>query len=101
MTLDSQEVTIDELCNFFSDFLKACSYNLGENARIDLVEDESDAVYADNYNYNSESVGDDEFSASLDSEADEFMNGMINEEFTNEDDSPREVQTEFNFGDKI
>lgn len=91
MTLDSTELTTDELCQFFGDFIKGCGYTLDVNERVEIVRDESD-----------------EFSRSLDADANEFANGMINEEFTDNEnvdttgyepiaETPKEVQTEFNF----
>jgi len=111
MTLDSTELTTDELCQFFGDFIKGCGYFLDKNERVEIVKDESDEVtFADDYN--NQTAGDDEFSRSLDADADqfcnEFANGMINEEFTDNEnvdttgyepiaETPKEVQTEFNF----
>ena len=107
MTLDSTELTTDELCQFFGDFIKGCGYILDPNERIEIVKDESDkTAFADDYN--NQSLGDDEFSRSLDADANEFANGMINEEFTDNEnvdttgyepiaETPKEVQTEFNF----
>lgn len=96
MTLDTQEASTDDLCNFFLDFMRACSYSVGETARLEIVEDEDESEYSNLHNQ----VGDDEFSRSLDAEADEFINGMINEEFSEDENTPTEVQTEFNFGEK-
>lgn len=107
MTLDSTELTTDELCQFFGDFIKGCGYILDKNERVEIVKDESDEVtFADDYN--NQTAGDDEFSRSLDADANEFANGMINEEFTDNEnvdttgyepiaETPKEVQTEFNF----
>lgn len=91
MTLDTEEATLDELCEFFGDFLKACTYHY--DGHVGIVEGES--------------ILDQELQRDLESLADEQLNDPQfndNVDTTGYDpvsDTPEEVQTEFNFGDKI
>lgn len=105
MTLDTQDASLDQLLNFYQDFLKACGF-LVEEGQLEIVPFEDDSASADDEFA-------DQFSRSLDEEstagvtADEYPNGMINEEFTDNEnvdttgyEPVKEVQTEFNFEQK-
>ena len=111
MTLDTQDASLDELLNFYQDFLRACGYTLGEG-QLEMVPFEDDSAFKDdlvNQPADDEFAG--QFSRNLDAEAsafaDEYANGMINEEFTDNEnvdttgyEPVKEVQTEFNFEQK-
>lgn len=90
MTLDTEEASIEELCEFFGDFLKACTYNF--DGQIQLVDDSA----ADWRRNTLESLRDD--FESLDSlHNNENVDGVGYEPIA-EEETPKPVQTEFNFG---
>lgn len=92
MTLDSDEANLDELCQFFGDFLRGCGYVYDGNVQIT---EEDYSTPSEDYNY--ASIGDDE-----------FANAILDDELANNEnvdttgyepiaETPKEVQTEFNF----
>lgn len=87
MTLETDEATIEELCEFFGDFLKACTYNF--NGQIGVIDDEDTL----------ESLRND--FESLDSLHDNENVDTTGYEPIADDETPAETQTEFNFGEKI
>ena len=86
MTLDTEEASIDDLCEFFGDFLKACTYNF--DGQIQVVSD-ADTL---------QSLRDD--FESLDSLHDNENVDTSGYEPIEEETTQPETQTEFNFEEK-
>ena len=79
MTLDTEDADLNELCEFFGDFLKACTFHY--DGRVDIVDYDSDTL------------------ASLSNEFDGLVDDLRNTENpdTTGDEMSDDSQTKFEF----
>lgn len=89
MKLGTDEANLDELCEFFGDFLKACSYSF--DGQVGIVDSEGNST-----------IPRDDFENLIGEDLHDNENvDMTGYEPIVEDENPAQVQTEFNFNKEV